>query len=541
MERRMPTLRTQPTQGTPGFAGLLTGLLALVLLMGAMAGCSSDPTSDNASDETSKDNASDSAPGTTAGSERTVDPDQPFEALAPWQSTTGSDGRVYVADKWGRALQFRGVNIKTHDPAADVTPKLLDAIRARGFNHIRLSVFWDLAEPTQGTFDEAYLDAIDGAIERAATAGLWVIVDFHQDTFGGQFSGDGKGGMPKWATITNGQPFEDTGSFITNYLQPAVQEAWENLYENPKIRAWQEAWYKALVTRVAEHPNIFGYDLLNEPFGKLRPGEDLAAAASRVESKQITPMYQRLTDVIRTIDTQRWIMIEPPNVASLGVRSNLGVIDDDRVIFYPHMYDASIEGETYNGSGTPETFDPGFIDKWSKAVAQYPVQHKVPMMVGEWGVAVPENPEMSKFIAVSLAELDKVASGWSQFTGCLGEGYCTFGADGTDRPGIGQVNQPYASAIAGTPSTQTWNPETSTLTLSFTTGDASAPGTELVIPEKFDDLELSFAGDAAAVLEAAKPAGDAFGVTRRSLVAKEAGTNVTVCLAPAGSTCESAE
>lgn len=494
--------------------------VAAVLAAGTLAGCSSG---------SGENDKSEGAP--------TVNPDKPFEALSPWKTTTGSDGRVYVADKWGRALQFRGVNIKTHDPDADVTAKLLDAIRARGFNHIRLSVFWDLAEPTHGTFDEKYLDAVDGAIDRAAKAGLWVVVDFHQDTFGGQFSGDGQGGMPKWATITNGKPFKDTGSFITNYLQPAVQEAWENLYENAKIRAWQEEWYKALVTRVSGHSNIFGYDLLNEPFGKIRPGEDLAKAAARVESKQITPMYQRLTNVIRTIDTKRWIMVEPPNVASLGVKSNLGAIDDDRVIFYPHMYDASIEGETYNGTGIPETFDAGFIDKWSKAVAQYPVTHHVPMLVGEWGVAVPENPEMAKFIGVSLAELDKVASGWTQFNGCLGSGYCTFDKEANDRSGIGQVNQPYVGAIAGKPGSQAWNPSKRTLTVQFDPSTAASPGTEFVVPEKYEDLELSFAGTSKSAFGAPVKSTDSFGVTRIALPATKKMADATVCLGPAGMTC----
>lgn len=503
-------------RGTWGWRGILVAALAA----GSLAGCSGgNEKRDKPADFTS------------------VNPDKPFDALSPWNTTTGSDGRVYVADKWGRALQFRGVNIKTHNPAADVTRELLDAIRTRGFNHIRLSVFWDLAEPTHGTFDEKYLDAVDGAIDRAAKVGLWVIVDFHQDTFGGQFSGDGQGGMPKWATVTNGKPFNDTGSFITNYLQPAVQEAWENLYENPKIRTWQEEWYKALVTRVSGHPNIFGYDLLNEPFGKLQPGEDLTKAAARVESKQITPMYQRLTAVIRTIDTKRWVMIEPPNVASLGVKSNLGVIDDDHVIFYPHMYDASIEGETYNGTGIPETFDAGFIDKWSKAVAQYPADHSVPMMVGEWGVAVPENPEMSTFIGLSLAELDKVASGWTQFNGCLGSGYCTFDKDGKDRPGIGQVNQPYAAAIAGKPLAQQWNPSKRTLVVRFDASTKESPGTEFVVPEKYKDLELSFAGTSKSAFDTPAKSSDSYGVTRIVLPGAKPIGDVTVCLSPAGSTC----
>ena len=150
----------------------------------------------------------------------------------------------------------------------------------------------------------------------------------HQDVFGEAFA---EHGIPKWATLTDGQPFADTGSFITNYLQPAVQAAWENLYEDPTIRDEQIEWYTDFVTRVYKQPNILGYDLLNEPFGKIRDGEDLISAARRVEAEQLTPMYQRLTDAVRKIDEDRWIFIEPPNLASLGVTTSAHVRRIDRV------------------------------------------------------------------------------------------------------------------------------------------------------------------------------------------------------------------
>ena len=401
-----------------------------------------------------------------------------FETVKPWNQVEGTDGRQYIADEWGRALQFRGVNIKTADPAADVSEEVLSDVARRGFNHIRLSVYWSSAEPTKDQYDDTYLADVDTAIERAAKHGLWVIVDFHQDVFGEAFA---EHGIPKWATLTDGQPFADTGSFITNYLQPAVQAAWENLYEDPTIRDEQIEWYTDFVTRVYKQPNILGYDLLNEPFGKIRDGEDLISAARRVEAEQLTPMYQRLTDAVRKIDEDRWIFIEPPNLASLGVTTSLGRINAERVALYPHMYDGSIESQVYNGDGNPLGYDKGFIDKWAKAITGYTDKYPVPMFVGEWGLATPENEGLFPFVAESLAKMEEVTSGWSHFNGCRGEGYCTFAADGSDRPGIGQLVQPWVRAYGGRPDHTQWNGQTKVLSIAVEPQDDFG-STEIVIP-----------------------------------------------------------
>ena len=58
---------------------------------------------------------------------------------------------------------------------------------ARGMDHMRLVVFWDHLEPAQGEFDEAYLDEIVAAMDRAERHGILVILDMHQDVFGEAF------------------------------------------------------------------------------------------------------------------------------------------------------------------------------------------------------------------------------------------------------------------------------------------------------------------------------------------------------------------
>ncbi len=394
-----------------------------------------------------------------------------------WDQVTGANGSEYIADSQGRALQLRGVNIKTQNPAGSASDEVLDAIAARGFNLLRLSLFWEQLEPEQGNYDQDYLDDIDAVITAAEERGIWVVVSFHQDTFGSAFGGHG---IPPWATKDDGLPFEPTGSFLTDYLQPGVQAAWENLYEDPEIRAAQATTWTHVAEEYSDHPNVIGYDLLNEPFGKIREGETLFTAAERVERVQLTAMYQRLTDAIRTADERSWMFIEAPNLASLGIATSLGQVDDDRVVFFPHLYNSEIELEIYNGSGNPSGYDEAFFDSWASAITTYTDKYPVPMMVGEWGVPTPY-PGIDRYIASVLDTLEATTSGWAQFNGCFGEGYCTFGPEGQDREQIDQIVQPFARAIAGAPDVNHYAPETRTLKVTYADSAASGP-TEIIVP-----------------------------------------------------------
>lgn len=407
------------------------------------------------------------APGTTRA---VVDGPGP---VASWTTTTGTDGRVYIADSSGRAMLFHGFNVKTGAPATDVTDQLLADAAARGLDHLRLGFFWQDLEPEQDRFDESFLDQIDTVLDRAEAHGIVVILDMHQDVYGEAFDSRG---IPAWATRTDGHAFEPNDNWLLSYLQPAVQAAFEHLYEDADLRQQQiDAWLH-VVHRVKDHPALFGYDLLNEPFGKQRDGEDLISAAARMEREQLTAMYQRLTDAISAVDPHHWVFFEPPNLASLGIATSLGEVKGPKVAFYPHMYDPDIEIATYSPDGKI-VINREFFSRWSNAITTYTQRYPMPMLVGEWGIAHPDLPGMDEFVDLSLQTMDRVASGWSMFQMCRGGGYCPFDEDGNPRPAIGRIFQPYARAIAGRPESTTWDPATRTLRIAFRDGTADGPTT----------------------------------------------------------------
>lgn len=397
----------------------------------------------------------------------------------PTGTVTGTDGRVYMADAEGRALQHRGFNTGKEMEAdvAEITPELMAIAQSNGFDLMRLSWNWHKLEPTNDGWDEAYLDQVVAALDLAAEHGVSVVLDNHQDVFGPAFYGNG---APEWATRDDGLPFEsdpDAPWFVAN-LQPAVQAAWEHLYEDPDLRAEQVESVLHVVDQVAGHPALLGYDLLNEPFGKIREGEDLLSAAARVEATQLTAMYQRLTDAIRTVDTESWIFVHPPNVASLGIPTSLGIVDDPKVVYVPHFYDTGLE----SGGG----FDPAstFHATWEAAATRYATDNGVPMMVGEWGLPDPSAPGAEVFVQRSLDVLERRTSGWTVFTWNQGGGYGVLDDQGELDPAWQQLLQAWPRAIAGTPTASTWDAATQTLRVTFDADpDVRAP-TEIVVPSR---------------------------------------------------------
>lgn len=97
---------------------------------------------------------------------------------------------------------------------------------------------------------------------------------------------------------------------FAEYFEPAVQAA----FERAQARRW-----RVLARRFAHHPAVFGYDLIDEPMGRLRAGEGLPAAAHRIESEQLTPMYDRIAGAIRRVDRHHRLFVEPTPIVGEGL------------------------------------------------------------------------------------------------------------------------------------------------------------------------------------------------------------------------------
>ncbi|HSO36656.1 MAG TPA: cellulase family glycosylhydrolase, partial [Labilithrix sp.] len=106
-----------------------------------------------------------------------------------------------IHDPGGRTVIMRGVNLAGAHKQKPYVSEFQRADYARlrtdwGMNAIRYLVTWAGLEPSRGVYDESYLAAIEERIGWARDAGLFVVVDMHQDLFGEGFLGGD--GAPRW-------------------------------------------------------------------------------------------------------------------------------------------------------------------------------------------------------------------------------------------------------------------------------------------------------------------------------------------------------
>ncbi|MER5204411.1 cellulase family glycosylhydrolase [Streptomyces sp. NPDC002825] len=402
--------------------------------------------------------------------------------LAPTsaRAETAGDAIPAVTDAHGRVLTLRGWNVgdKAHSGDAalsSITEKHFRDMRAKGFNTARLLVFWDDLEPRPGQYSQTYLRKIEQVLDWAARYDVKVVLDAHQDVFGPAF---GHRGVPAWATRTDGLPFTPhPDDWFSEYFEPAVQRAFTHLYEDEDLRLAQARMWRVLADRFQDHPAVLGYDLINEPMGELREGEDLATAARRIERDQITPMYNRLADAVRSADEDGWLFVEPTPIVGEGVPTGLGKVDDPKVVYAPHFYNSTMEaGGDYDPSA-------GWIEDYEAAVTLYPKEYKVPVVVGEWGPLNNSLPNMNRFYREAMASLGRYGSGWTGWEWCYGGGYCAVDATGAFRTNKELTAEPYAEAVAGTVRSTSYDPGAGVYRLTYdAAGRRGSRLTELSLP-----------------------------------------------------------
>lgn len=406
----------------------------------------------------------------------THDRGQPGRTQALGKLTVGD--RTFITDERGRALQLRGFNAgKWADDR--VTERDVREMARLGFNFMRLIVQWQHVEPQRDRYDRAYLAYVDRVLGWGDRYGVRVMIDMHQDVYGPYFNDHN--GMPAWTARDDGLPFEaNPDDWFQDYFQPGVMAAFNHLYDDADLRAEQAEMWRVLVRSVRGHRSLLGYDLFNEPFGQLRDGEDLPTFSARLETTQIADMYRRVIKAIRSEDRRSWVFVEPTVLVGFGVPTQLPGFDDPRVGYAPHFYDASVE--------TGGDWDPsnGFIENYEAAIGAYAAEHKMPLVVGEWGPPTARTPGNAQLVTDSVAAMNRFASGWAMFYWCRGgSGYCQLDSDGNSAPGTEPAFAPYARAIAGKPVSEVWDQATRTLTLSWRANsgvtEVSVPGGRAVI------------------------------------------------------------
>ena len=189
-------------------------------------------------------------------------------------------------DSEGRERIFNGVNLcdkgynkdgaekRTYEVPFD--EELIKNLSKNGFNLVRIGMTWDAIEPEPFEYNEEYLDKVEKVADLCAKYGIYFYLDMHQDLYAG-FNGTAGDGAPYWACLTDGAKFKKTklvwaeGYFWGKATQRAFDNFWNNAaYNGIPLQTYFCKMWQHVAERFKDHPALFGFDVLNEPF----PGTD---------------------------------------------------------------------------------------------------------------------------------------------------------------------------------------------------------------------------------------------------------------------------
>lgn len=381
----------------------------------------------------------------------------------------------YVTDAQGRALILHGLNTASsskNDPVGMPWISEADVVNETahmGTDVVRFLIFWDLVEPQPGQFDDRYLADVAMRIAWYRSAGMYVILDMHQDLYGPAAccgAAVDVDGAPAWATHTDGLPIVPQSLWALTYLQPGEVRAfdyfWGTAPGHPELRReFARAWGH-VAAYFAHSDAVLGFDLFNEPFGgTIEP--------PLFEPVALLPTYQAVIQQIRAVDSDHWLFIEPSAFpVNQGLPTDLPAPQDPRagsphIVYAPHLYPATVDSAPYTGLNAVLTDI--FVVTWTLSNTGTAAAWNTPLLIGEFGLNATQ--------AGALAYVDKitevaedVGANWCWWSNDSG-GWGPYSSQGGFAPLADHLARPYARAIAGVPEQLRYNSATGTLTVRF--------------------------------------------------------------------------
>lgn len=367
------------------------------------------------------------------------------------------DGRL--VDGWGREVRVHGINARIEgifdvvfddgrerlQPLPDWESGECQELARAGFNLLRLPINWSGIEPEEGAFDEAYLQRVDAVVDDCAGAGVYVLIDLHQDAWSKHI---GEDGAPLWAIIPApttllGGPL-DEGELSRRRVSAQVRAAFESFWENRENL--QERWvpmWRLVVRRWSDRPEVIGFQPMNEPVFS--------------EHDRLYAFYARAHAAMRQENTVDPLWVEPDAIRNFALSAPVPPAPflGSNVVYAPHFY-PGLAGR--RGSD---------VESWTRQIRasleamreEATAWGDAALVVGEWG-ADPRDPGTAAYAEAFLSVMDTLGGGhalwlWKEnsqgFWGLFDHHPGRSGADAwTLRPEAARIfAPPHAIAVPG--------------------------------------------------------------------------------------------
>ncbi len=369
--------------------------------------------------------------------------------------------RALLRDDTGRVVVMRGVNARVEGifdvsfddgrvPLEEIPafePEDAARMRELGLSLLRLPVSWSAMEPTEGVYDEAYLDRVEEVVRFCGEAGVHVIVDFHQDAYSKEI---GEDGAPLWAIHPPPEMLLEGplgGSLRDRILSDQVQRAFVGFFvdddddhEDARLQAAFAAMARHVAERFADDPWVLGYDLFNEPV---------------TADRYLPAFHARVAQAVREVDDRHLLLFEPAgsrNVTEMAPFAR-APFPDDGGVYAVHLYTAAFTDSRARLEALSRAdLEPNVVRASLEAS-----RFDVPMLVGEWGIG-PDAPNMERYVRTMHELFDErfaSATVWLWKEQSQGSwGFFDLRSDGTwtERAHVVAAHsRAYAERIAGEP------------------------------------------------------------------------------------------
>ncbi len=392
----------------------------------------------------------------------------------------GHAGR-WITDPSGRVVITHGLNMVYKVPpyypgAAGFGSDDAAFLERMDFNVVRVGIIWKAVEPRPGVYNDAYLRHIAGTVRVLAGHGIFSLLDFHQDMYNEKFQGEG---APDWAVQDGGLPNPKHGFPANYYTDPALQRAEDHFWANRPapdgvgLQAHYAAAWRHVARMFRTAPGVLGYELLNEPSAGTQFLICLSAARCPAFDAQLTAFHRRVAQAIRTVDRRTLIFYEPDVGFDFGKATSVGALRHGAAGFAFHDY--CVSASPNGGSSEPQGFANarGYVARTHEA-----------LILTEFG----SNPFRVDLTGmVSLADRNMVP--WIEWSYCP----CRDPTGATPDPVVlnpalpplgsnvgrfaqGILVEPFPHLIAGTPLAWSYERQTKTFRLRYSTARADGRG-----------------------------------------------------------------
>jgi endoglycosylceramidase len=401
----------------------------------------------------------------------------------------------WLTDASGRVVILHGFNMvnKVGSYRPEDTGFAGDDARflhRHGFNTIRLGIIYKGLEPDppgpdgRPRYRRGYLRSIARTERVLARRKIFTLLEFHQDMYNERFEGEG---WPDWQTLDDGLPAEPKGGFPANYLtMPALQRAYDHFWANDRAQgvplqdAYADAWAR-VARRFERRPRVAGYDLLNEPWpGSVFPTCLSPAGCPAFDSGPLTDFSRRTIAAIRTVDRTTLAFYEANVLFDFGVRTSHGDTGDAHAgfSFHPYCLDGGGLGAPTCAEAERITFENA--DDHTSRAGDAP-------LVTEFGAS---DDLVGIRRVIDLADEHMV--GWQYWHYCECDDPTTTGPgvqsvvvdpsrppqrENVKRDKLRLLARPFPQAVAGTPTSFSFDPETGVFELRYS---AAGPNGEML-------------------------------------------------------------